>query len=156
MHDLRRLGISNGSLDKAAPLGAGEWERLRLQPHLTQRMLRQSKALAPLRTIRQLVIAPQDRLQSRRAHLREDRRADPRGRGLFAIRHGLLPEEEFRRSADLHRPQVPLHDGSGLAQLLRGTEHHELGSRLVAHRAVPGRRVEGISGRVDLFAFIEG
>jgi DNA-binding CsgD family transcriptional regulator len=38
-------------LDKAAPLGAGEWERLRLQPHLTQRMLGQSEALAPLGTI---------------------------------------------------------------------------------------------------------
>jgi HD-GYP domain-containing protein (c-di-GMP phosphodiesterase class II) len=51
MHDLGRLGISNGILDKADPLGAGEWERLRLQPHLTERMLRQSEALAPLGTI---------------------------------------------------------------------------------------------------------
>jgi HD-GYP domain-containing protein (c-di-GMP phosphodiesterase class II) len=51
MHDLGRLGISNGILDKAAPLGVGEWERLRLQPDLTQRMLRQSEALAPLATI---------------------------------------------------------------------------------------------------------
>jgi HD-GYP domain-containing protein (c-di-GMP phosphodiesterase class II) len=51
VHDLGRLGISNGILDKAAPLGAGEWERLRLQPHLTQRMLRQSDALAALATM---------------------------------------------------------------------------------------------------------
>jgi HD-GYP domain-containing protein (c-di-GMP phosphodiesterase class II) len=51
MHDLGRLGISNGILDKADPLGAGEWERLRLQPHLTERMLCQSEALAPLGTI---------------------------------------------------------------------------------------------------------
>jgi DNA-binding CsgD family transcriptional regulator len=32
-------------------LGAGEWERVRLQPYLTDRMLRQSEALAPLARI---------------------------------------------------------------------------------------------------------
>jgi HD-GYP domain-containing protein (c-di-GMP phosphodiesterase class II) len=48
VHDLGRLGVSNAILDKSGPLGAGEWERLRLQPYLTERMLRQSPALAPL------------------------------------------------------------------------------------------------------------
>jgi HD-GYP domain-containing protein (c-di-GMP phosphodiesterase class II) len=47
-HDLGRLGVSNAILDKRDPLGTGEWERLRLQPYLTERMLRQSQALAPL------------------------------------------------------------------------------------------------------------
>jgi DNA-binding CsgD family transcriptional regulator len=48
VHDLGRLGISNAILDKRGPLGAGEWERVRLHPYLTERMLRQSQALAPL------------------------------------------------------------------------------------------------------------
>ncbi len=43
-----RLGVSNGIWDKPAPLSAGEWERVRLHPHLTERMLHQSEALAPL------------------------------------------------------------------------------------------------------------
>ncbi len=43
-----RLGISNAILEKRGPLGAGEWERIRMHPYLTQRMLRQSDALAPL------------------------------------------------------------------------------------------------------------
>jgi HD-GYP domain-containing protein (c-di-GMP phosphodiesterase class II) len=47
-HDLGRLGISNAIWDKRGPLGAGEWERVRLHPYLTERMLRQSQALAPL------------------------------------------------------------------------------------------------------------
>jgi HD-GYP domain-containing protein (c-di-GMP phosphodiesterase class II) len=51
VHDLGRLGVSNAIWDKRAPLGAGEWERLRLQPYLTERMLRQSPALAPLARI---------------------------------------------------------------------------------------------------------
>jgi HD-GYP domain-containing protein (c-di-GMP phosphodiesterase class II) len=51
VHDLGRLGISNAIWDKPGPLGAGEWERIRLHPYLTERMLRQSKALAPLAAI---------------------------------------------------------------------------------------------------------
>jgi DNA-binding CsgD family transcriptional regulator len=39
------LGVSNAIWDKAGPLTAGEWERVRLAPHLTERMLHQSEAL---------------------------------------------------------------------------------------------------------------
>jgi HD-GYP domain-containing protein (c-di-GMP phosphodiesterase class II) len=43
-----RLGISNAIWDKPATLGAGEWERVRMHPYITERMLQQSLALAPL------------------------------------------------------------------------------------------------------------
>jgi HD-GYP domain-containing protein (c-di-GMP phosphodiesterase class II) len=43
-----RLGVSNAIWDKQAPLTTGEWERVRLHPHLTERMLHQSDTLAPL------------------------------------------------------------------------------------------------------------
>jgi HD-GYP domain-containing protein (c-di-GMP phosphodiesterase class II) len=42
------LGVSNAIWDKPGPLAASEWERVRLAPHLTERMLHQSEALAPL------------------------------------------------------------------------------------------------------------
>jgi HD-GYP domain-containing protein (c-di-GMP phosphodiesterase class II) len=51
VHGLGRLGVSNAILDKRGPLGAGEWERVRLQPYLTDRMLRQSEGLAPVARI---------------------------------------------------------------------------------------------------------
>jgi HD-GYP domain-containing protein (c-di-GMP phosphodiesterase class II) len=51
VHDLGRLGVSNSIWDKPGPLGAGEWERVRLHPYLTERMLHQSEALAPLGAI---------------------------------------------------------------------------------------------------------
>ena len=51
VHDLGRLGISNAIWDKRAPLGRGEWERVRLHPYLTERMLQQSNALASLGAI---------------------------------------------------------------------------------------------------------
>ena len=48
---LGRLGVSNAIWDKRGPLGAGERERVRLHPYLTERMLHQSSALAPLGAI---------------------------------------------------------------------------------------------------------
>ncbi len=51
MHDLGRLGVSNAIWDKRGPLGPGEWERVRLHPYLTERMLQASPALAPLGAI---------------------------------------------------------------------------------------------------------
>jgi HD-GYP domain-containing protein (c-di-GMP phosphodiesterase class II) len=42
------LGVSNSIWDKASPLSASEWERVRLHPYLTERMLQRSPALASL------------------------------------------------------------------------------------------------------------
>jgi HD-GYP domain-containing protein (c-di-GMP phosphodiesterase class II) len=42
------LGVSNGIWDKRAPLSASDWERIRLHPYLTERMLERSGALRPL------------------------------------------------------------------------------------------------------------
>jgi HD-GYP domain-containing protein (c-di-GMP phosphodiesterase class II) len=46
-----RLGVSNSIWDKAGPLGAGEWERVRMQPYLTERILSQSSALRPVSAV---------------------------------------------------------------------------------------------------------
>lgn len=51
VNGLGRLGVSNAIWDKPGPLGAGEWERVRMYPYLTERMLHQSEALAPLGAI---------------------------------------------------------------------------------------------------------
>jgi len=51
LHDLGRLGVSNAIWDKRGPLTAAEFERVRLHPYLTERMLASSEALAPLGAI---------------------------------------------------------------------------------------------------------
>ncbi len=51
VHGFGRLGVSNAIWDKPGPLGAGEWERVRMHPYLTDRMVHQSPALAPLGAI---------------------------------------------------------------------------------------------------------
>ncbi|MEA2597552.1 MAG: hypothetical protein QOF01_4021 [Thermomicrobiales bacterium] len=48
MHDLGRVGISASIWCKAGNLTEGEWERVRLHPYYTERVLARSKALAPL------------------------------------------------------------------------------------------------------------
>ena len=47
-HGFGRLGVSNAIWDKAGPLGVGEWERVRLHPYLTERMLEQAPSLRPI------------------------------------------------------------------------------------------------------------
>jgi HD-GYP domain-containing protein (c-di-GMP phosphodiesterase class II) len=46
-----RLGVSNSIWDKPGPLGAGEWERVRMHPYITERMICQSPSLQPLGAI---------------------------------------------------------------------------------------------------------
>jgi len=48
MHDLGRVGVSASIWCKAGGLTEGEWERVRLHPYYTERVLARSKALAPL------------------------------------------------------------------------------------------------------------
>ncbi len=47
-HDLGRVGVSNAIWEKPGPLGFGEWERVRLHAHYTERAFAQSDTLAPI------------------------------------------------------------------------------------------------------------
>ena len=47
-HDLGRVAVPNGIWDKAGALSGGEWERVRLHPYYTERVLERSAALAPI------------------------------------------------------------------------------------------------------------
>jgi HD-GYP domain-containing protein (c-di-GMP phosphodiesterase class II) len=47
-HDLGRVGVSNAIWEKPGQLGFGEWERVRLHPHFTERAFAQSQELAPI------------------------------------------------------------------------------------------------------------
>lgn len=47
-HDLGRVGVPNGIWEKPGPLTVSEWERVRLHPYQTERILARSPALAPL------------------------------------------------------------------------------------------------------------
>jgi putative nucleotidyltransferase with HDIG domain len=48
LHDLGRASVSNGIWDKPDRLTTAEWERVRLHPYYTERVLERAPALAPL------------------------------------------------------------------------------------------------------------
>ena len=109
-------------------------------------------------------------IAERPVHLREDRRATtsststrrstPRPARLRACSRcstACCPSRSSRRAPPPDAVQPPciafmffVMTASVFAQLLGGAEHHDLGARLVLHRDVPGRRVEGLARLVDL------
>jgi HD-GYP domain-containing protein (c-di-GMP phosphodiesterase class II) len=108
VHDLGRLGVSNSIWDKPGPLGAGEWERVRLHPHITERMLRQSEALAPLGSI---AVQHRERL---------DGSGYPRGLTGGAITHAarILGAADAYQAMREPRPyRAPLSANAAAAQL---------------------------------------
>jgi HD-GYP domain-containing protein (c-di-GMP phosphodiesterase class II) len=48
LHDLGRVSVPTGVWEKRAPLSSSEWERVRLHPYYSERILERSAALAPL------------------------------------------------------------------------------------------------------------
>jgi HD-GYP domain-containing protein (c-di-GMP phosphodiesterase class II)/DNA-binding CsgD family transcriptional regulator len=51
LHDLGRVAVSNRIWEKPAALGMAEWERVRLHPYQTERILARSRVLEPLARI---------------------------------------------------------------------------------------------------------
>jgi DNA-binding CsgD family transcriptional regulator len=48
LHDLGRVAVPNGVLDRAGPLGAADWERVRLHSYYSERVLARTPAFAGL------------------------------------------------------------------------------------------------------------
>jgi HD-GYP domain-containing protein (c-di-GMP phosphodiesterase class II) len=48
VHDLGRVGVPGGVWDHPGPLSVDGWEKVRLHPYLTERILHRSRALAPM------------------------------------------------------------------------------------------------------------
>jgi HD-GYP domain-containing protein (c-di-GMP phosphodiesterase class II) len=136
------LGVSNGIWDKRRPLSPSDWERIRLHPYLTERMLQRSPALARL-----AVIAGQ---------LRErlDGSGYPRGLTAASIPRParLLAAADVYQAMLEPRPQRPaLVADEAAGELRREARAGRLDSEAVeavlgvaGHR--PARRVEGPAG----------
>jgi HD-GYP domain-containing protein (c-di-GMP phosphodiesterase class II) len=104
-HDFGRLGVSNAIWDKRGPLGLGEWERVRLHPYLTERMLQQSSVLSPLGAI---AVQHRERL---------DGSGYPRGLVGVAISGparilGAADADQAMREPRPHRPERPANEAA--------------------------------------------
>jgi HD-GYP domain-containing protein (c-di-GMP phosphodiesterase class II) len=110
LHGFGRLGVSNSILDKKGTLGAGERERVRMQPYFTDRMLHQSAALAPYAEV---VTLHRERL---------DGSGYPKGLAGAAISlpGRVLAAAEVYQAMREPRPHRPAHSSERAAELLRG------------------------------------
>ena len=163
VHDFGRLGVSNAILDKRGPLGPGELERLHLQGYITERMLQQSEALAPL---------ARSALPSQLARLLDAANAYQAMREPRPHRDALTPESAARElragsfnteavdavlAAAGHRV-VRRRDGPAgltprevevLRLLARGFSNKEIAQRLSISPKTVGNHAEHIYAKID-------
>ena len=145
VHGFGRLGVSNSIWDRPGPLSAGEWERIRMYPYLTERMLHQSAALAPLGEI---AVQHRERL---------DGSGYPRGLSGGAISRparvlGAADAYASMREPRPHRPARPAEDAA--AEMRAEVRAGRLDGAAVdavleaAGHRLPRRR-EALAGRPD-------
>jgi HD-GYP domain-containing protein (c-di-GMP phosphodiesterase class II)/DNA-binding CsgD family transcriptional regulator len=95
LHDLGRVTVPTGIWDKPGPLGAAEWERVRLHAYYTERILVQAPAWAGAA-----------RLASA-AHERSDGSGYPRAVGGLALAARLLAAADVMAALGEPRPHRP-------------------------------------------------
>jgi HD-GYP domain-containing protein (c-di-GMP phosphodiesterase class II) len=131
--DLGRVGVSNAIWEKPGPLGFGEWERVRLHPHFTERAFALSPLLAPIGAL------------GGSHHERLDGSGYHRGaRAPFEADACILAAADCYQAMREARPHRPALDrGAAEAELLRGANEGRLDRDAVdAVRAAAGHRVE--------------
>jgi HD-GYP domain-containing protein (c-di-GMP phosphodiesterase class II) len=163
VHDWGRLGVSNAILDKRVPLGSGDWERLRLQSYITERMLQQSDALAPL--ARSALPAQLGRIldaangyQSMREPRPHREALDP-DRAATELRAGPFDSEAVdavltaagHRVARRHEAPAGLtpREVEVLRLLARGLSNKEIAQRLSISPKTVGNHAEHIYAKID-------
>jgi len=132
-HDLGRVGVSNAIWEKPGRLGFGEWERVRLAPHFTERAFAQSLELAP---IGMLAGSHQERLDGSGYH------RGTRGPGLDQAARILAAADCYGAMREA-RPYRPALDAPAAeAELMREVEEGRLDPEAVdAVLAAAGHRV---------------
>jgi HD-GYP domain-containing protein (c-di-GMP phosphodiesterase class II) len=132
-HDLGRVGVSNAIWEKPGRLGFGEWERVRLHPHFTERAFAQSRELAPIGI---LAGSHHERLDGSGYH------RGTRGSGLDQPARILAAADSYAamREARAHRPALAA--PAAEAELMREVEEGRLDPEAVdAVLAAAGHRV---------------
>jgi len=131
--DLGRVGVSNAIWEKPGPLGFGEWERVRLHPHFTERAFAQSQALAPVGV---LAGSHHERLDGSGYH------KGLRGSTLDRAKRILAAADSYTamRAPRPHRPA--LEPAAAEAELRREVEEGQLDAETVdAVLAAAGHRI---------------
>jgi len=110
VHDVGRVGVPSGIWDRPGPLSAAQWERVRLHPYLSERVLYHCALLAPFADLA----------------ARHHERADGSGYHRGTSADQLLPGARLLAAADAYhamtedRPHRPAHTPADAASQLLG------------------------------------
>lgn len=110
VHDLGRMGVPNSLWERSAPLSESDWERIRLYPYLTGRVLNRVQGLKSVTAVAE---AHRERL---------DGSGYPRGLhgSALPITHRILAAADSYRGSLEHRPHRPARAAEAAATRLRG------------------------------------
>jgi len=132
-HDLGRIGVSNAIWEKPGPLGFGEWERVRLHPHYSERAFAQSPALAPIGL---LAGSHHERLDGSGYH------RGTRASGLDQAARILAAADCYGAMREVRPYRPPLDTDAAEAELVREAQEGRLDTEAVdAVLAAAGHRV---------------
>jgi DNA-binding CsgD family transcriptional regulator len=109
VHDLGRVAIENGVWDRAGPLTTSEWERVRLHPYFTERILARCGPLAPLVEV---ASSHHERLDGSGYHRSLPGEAQSREARLVAAADVLVALVTDRP----HRPALPPVEAAGVLE----------------------------------------
>lgn len=109
VQEIGKTGISNGILDKAAALTPSEWERVRLHPYLTERILARCEALS---SVSALAGAHHERTDGSGYHRGSRGSQIPMGARILAV-------ADAYRAMTIERPWRAAHSDEQTARLLR-------------------------------------
>lgn len=133
-HDLGRVGVSNAIWEKPAALGFGEWERVRLHPHYSERAFAQSESLAP---IGQVAGAHHERLDGSGYH------RGSRGAAIEQAARILAAADSYQAMREARAFRPALDEANAETELLREAREERLDQQAVdAVLEAAGHRVE--------------
>ncbi len=112
VHDVGQVGIAAGIWDHPGPLSAEQWERARLHPYLSERVLRRCRLLVPLADL------------AAGHHERADGSGYHRGIAEQGLAAGLLAVADAYHAMTEDRPHRPSPGRAAAAAQLRADADH--------------------------------
>lgn len=150
LHDLGRVGVSAGIWGKPGPLTDEEWERVRLHPYYTERVLARPLALAPVGALAAL---HHERLDGSGYHRGAPAALLPPGARILAAADVYQALTELRPHRPAHTPDAAAAelqrqvragrlDGEAASAVLAAAGHRGRPARRAYPAALSGREVE--------------
>jgi HD-GYP domain-containing protein (c-di-GMP phosphodiesterase class II) len=150
VHDLGRVGVQNGVWDRAGPLTVDGWEKVRLHPYLTERILSRAEALAPLARVAACHHERSDGAGYHRGALRGQLSRAERLLAVADAYHAMLEPRPHRPAlgtdgacAELRRDvREGRFDAADVEAVLAATGHRPHPARMVRPAGLTEREVE--------------